>query len=338
MTDPLVTLVVPAHGPASLLAPLLDSLADQVDGRVASVVVSDDASPVPLEPAIREQAGERLPLHVVRSERNGGPGAARNRGLALVDTPWVAFLDADTVPDRGWVARLLDVLADDDADVVEGRTVMGGGEPVTPFTHATEAAPPAQHVAGNVAFRTDVLRSAGGFDERFYDVGRKLHFREDAELAFRLEDAGARFRYDPALLVHHPPLPASFWSPVRLARRYYFDALLDRLHPERFRRLNRTRRIGPVSLRLARHLAAVAFVAGTVATIAGALTGLPVVLAAGVAVLLVAWVANAVALSWRRQVRPGHLLPLVAASALVPWVYLWHHWLGAVRFRHRPRL
>ena len=165
-----------------------------------------------------------------------------------------------------------------------------------------------------------------------------MHFREDAELAFRLEAEGRRFAYEPDLLVVHPPLPPSFWTPVKLARRYYFDPLLSREHPEAFRALNRSRMVGPVSLRRARHDAAVLFVGGAAVTVGGVATGKPVVARVGLGVLLVGWLANIVALAWKKEVRPRDVVPVAAVATLVPWTYLASYWRGVVHFRHRPRL
>lgn len=338
MTRRDVTVVVPIHGPSSTIAPLLDALDAQARARSerVAVIVSDDASPVPVV-----LSGElpSLDVTVVRSDRNTGPGGARNVGLRAVATPWVAFLDADVVPQGGWLAALDAIVRSPaSADLIEGRVVIPSGEPATPFTHATEAEPPAQRVAANMVFRTSVLRDVGGFDERYYDPARRLHFREDADLAFRLEAAGARIGYEPELLVAHPPLPASFLSPLKLARRYHFDPLLSRTHPHAFRAMNRSRRLGPITLRRARHDAATAFVLGTLGAVLGAGTRLRLVRDVGIAAALVGWSANAAALCWRRRVAPRDVLPTALAALLVPWIYLWHYWRGVLRFRHRPRL
>jgi GT2 family glycosyltransferase len=336
-----VSLVVPVHGDAPILAPLLGELESQATemGATLRVVISDDASPCPITDGIDPDGYRCLEIEVVRSERNRGPGGARNHALAVVETPWVAFLDADVVPMAGWLASLWRLVTDDaTADLTEGRMVIPGDDPPTPFTHATEAEPPAQRVAANMVFRTEVLRAVGGFDERFYDVGRRLHFREDAELAFRLEAAGATIAYDEALLVAHPPLPSSFWVPMRLARRYHFDPLLSRLHPTAFKGMNDVRRIGPVSLRRARHDAATALVVGTVALVVGFLSRRRALVLAGAPIAACGWAANAVALCWRRRVTIEHLPGVAVAAVLVPFVYLWHYWRGVIRFRHRPRL
>lgn len=336
-----MTLVVPVRGQAATLEPLLCSLEAQVDaeGIPFDVVVVDDASERPLAPSLERRADRGLSLRVVRRDENGGPGAARNSGLAVVDTPWVAFLDADVVPASDWLQRLTGLVEPLDApDVIEGRTSIGGDQPATPFAHATEIVPPQQRGAGNLICRTEVLRSVGGFDERFYDVGRRVHFREDADLLFRLEDAGCRFGFAPELIVVHPPLEPSFWTPVKLARRYYFDPLLGREHPVAFAELNESRRVGPMSLRRARHDAALLLVGGSVAATAGVVTRRAAVTRAGVAAILVGWVANVLALAWRKEVRLRDAVPLAAVSLLVPWAYLSSYWRGVVHFRHRPRL
>ena len=36
-----------------------------------------------------------------------GPAAARNTGAGVVTTGWIAFIDADTSPDPGWIADLM---------------------------------------------------------------------------------------------------------------------------------------------------------------------------------------------------------------------------------------
>jgi len=333
-----VTVVVPAHGDAAQLLPLLRALdAEASDGAPLSVIVSDDASPQPLERGLAGATFPALALAFVRDARNGGPGAARNRGLARVTTPWVAFVDADEVPAAGWLERLEERIREPGAaDAIAGRVAIPTA--ASPFEHATEAVADAdQYVAGNVTFRTDELRAVGGFDERYYDPRRRLHFREDADLRFRLEAAGRRLAYDAELVVDHPPLPASRWTPARLARRYYFDPLLAREHPDRFRSFVRARRVGPVPLRRARHDAARLYAGGVALTAAGLAARRAPVARAGAATAAAGWGLNVAALAWRRRVQPRDVPALAALAAVVPAVYLWHFYRGVRDFRHHPR-
>lgn len=334
-----VSVVIPAHGSAATVVALLGRLdAQATGGDPLPVVVVDDASPEPLAGALASRRFDALDLRVVRNSTNRGPGAARNRGLAEVRTPWTAFIDADELPAVDWLQRLEELTAAPDApDVIAGRVVAP--TEFGPFEHATDAAADeGQYVAGNVAFRTSQLQDAGGFDERFYDPRRGLHFREDVELRFRLEAAGRRISYVRDLLVDHPPLPRSFRGPVLLARRYYFDPLLAREHPGRFAAFVRARRAGPIPLRRARHDAALVYVGGAALAITGVGTHSKLLRRAGGLVSGIGWILNVVALGWRRKVQPREVVPLVAVAAVVPLVYLVNYYRGVLAFRHRPRL
>lgn len=75
-----------------------------------------------------------------------------------------------------------------------------------------------------MAYRTEVLRRVGGFDERF----PRAH-REDADLALRLLDAGWRIRRGRRTTLH-PVRPASRWASVGKQRGHADDALMRRLH------------------------------------------------------------------------------------------------------------
>ena len=332
-----VTVVIPAYGGAERLQSLLAALAQQAesDGNgPLRVVVGDDASPEPLADQLPSHAALRL--EVVRRDRNGGPGAARNLALGAVETGWVAFLDADTLPAPGWLAALERVAAADLLDVVEGPVEIPGE--ATPFTHATEAQDPGtNHVSCNLAVRTETLRRVGGFDERFYDPSRRLHFREDTDLFFRLEDAGCAVGWEPELVVRHPPLPASLLSPLRLSRRYHFDPLLAREHPRRFAEFLGRRRIGPITLRAARHDAALIAVGGALLGGGGVIAGSRTTAALGGVAAMAGWLGTACGLAWGRRVRGADVAPLALVSALVPWVYVWHYYRGVVQFRYRPR-
>lgn len=328
--------VVPFHGPVALIEPLLRALDKQDTDTLPQVFVSDDASDAPVAADIAGLHLERLEVEVLRSDDNRGPGAARNRALERIETPWVAFLDGDVVPRSDWVRRMGALIDRTDADVVEGIAIMGGGE-VNPFTHSTETAPPDRHGAGNVAFKTDLLREVGGFSENYFDPIRKVHFREDADITFRLEQHGATYDFDPEIVVEHPPLEPSFWTPVRLARRYYFDPLLGREHPAQYAEMHSVRKVGPVSLRAARHHAANGFVLAVGVLLIGVVTGRRPVRIAGLALVSSTWAANVVALCWNRTVRPRHVIPVIAAAAIVPFTYVYNFWRGVLTFRHHPR-
>jgi mycofactocin system glycosyltransferase len=235
-----VTVVVPVRDRVAELDRCLTAA-----GRQYPVVVVDDGSAEPAAlAAVCAARGARL----VRREVNGGPGAARNTGLRLVDTEFVAFLDSDCVPTGDWIAELAGHFADPLVAAVGPRIVAAPASP--PGGAAGAGAPRAGR--GSAAGQGSVLdlgdraarvapmtrvayvptaallvrRAAlgGGFDE-------SLRYGEDVDLVWRLVEAGWRVRYDPGVRVGHTE-PAS--RPELLRRRFHYGrsaAPLTRRHP-----------------------------------------------------------------------------------------------------------
>lgn len=203
-----LTVIVPAHGRASRVAACVAALAG------LEVVVVDDASDPPLDGAT-----VRLPV-------NGGPGAARNAGLAQVSTPYVAFVDSDVTVSADALLALAGHLEDLEVAVVAPRVRGSGGarwwqwydaafSPLDLGPHPAPVRP-----GSSVSFlpsacliaRTSVLREAGGFDTA-------LRLGEDVDLIWRIAAAGLQIRYDPSVLAHHDTRP-SFGAWVRQAFDY----------------------------------------------------------------------------------------------------------------------
>ena len=192
----------------------------------AGAIVVDDGSDPPVEGA------------AIRLERNRGPAAARNAGLAAVTTPLVAFVDADvTLPD-GWLDTLLPHFDDEQVALVAprirsraGRTRLErferGNSPLDlgPEPARIRAGTRVSYVpAAVLVCRTAAVRRLGGFDE-------SLRFGEDVDLVWRLDADGWRCRYDPSTEAEHDPRPD--WSAWARQRAGYGSsaAPLARRHP-----------------------------------------------------------------------------------------------------------
>jgi GT2 family glycosyltransferase len=101
---PDVTVVIPARDRLAHLDRCLTAL-----GRTYPVVVVDDGSRQAAEIAgLCRQHGATL----IRRSGSGGPGPARNDGLAQVSTPLVAFLDSDCEAGPEWMTSLAAHFAD----------------------------------------------------------------------------------------------------------------------------------------------------------------------------------------------------------------------------------
>jgi mycofactocin glycosyltransferase len=231
------TVIIPIRDRAGKLDRCLAAL-----GRSYPVIVVDDAS---REPAAVAAVAAAHGAILVRRDRNGGAGAARNTGLSRVDTDVVVMVDSDCVPRPGWIERLAAHLADPLVAVAAPRIVpvpspaagtaagrynavrgsldLGGRE--SPVAAGTRIAyvPTAALVVRRSAL-LDVQRDGDIFDP-------ELTCGEDVDLVWRLRAAGWRIRYDPSIHMGHQE-PSS-WSAL-LARRFRYGTSAPQLalrHP-----------------------------------------------------------------------------------------------------------
>jgi mycofactocin glycosyltransferase len=228
-----VTVVVPVRDNVFGLHRLLSSL------RGLRVVVVDDGSAVPIRSEDFE--GTYCQVEIIRHAQSKGAGAARNTGLAACKTDYVAFLDSDVVPRRGWLEALLGHFADPAVALVAPRIVgLSQGDNMIARYEAVRSsldlgrreAPVVPY--GTVSYvpsaaiicRRSVVTTAGGFDET-------LRSGEDVDLCWRLVESGVRLRYEPiALVAHDHRLGIREW----LARKAFYGqsaAPLSIRHPDK---------------------------------------------------------------------------------------------------------
>jgi mycofactocin glycosyltransferase len=224
-----VTVVIPVRDRAVELDRCLAAL-----GTGWPVIVVDDGS---VDPAATAQVCSRRGARLVRRAAPGGPGPARNDGLALATTPLVAFLDSDCVAGPDWIPRLVAHFADPMVGAVAPRV-----RPVTGDSAAGRylAARAPLDLGPNEARVAPLTRLSyvptaallvrvgavptGGFDPA-------LRYGEDVDLIWRMIGAGWRVRYDPRAEVRHTE-PGSW--PAVLSRRFRYGnsaAPLASRHP-----------------------------------------------------------------------------------------------------------
>ncbi|WP_016824077.1 glycosyltransferase family 2 protein, partial [Streptomyces viridosporus] len=214
------------------LADCLAALAAATGPPPAAIVLVDDRpdpdpDPGPLEHALSVLGDLRTRTTVVGGGGRG-PAAARNAGLRTVTEPWVAFLDDDVQVGPHWCAQLVQDLEEASPDTAGVQGVitvpLPDGRRPTDWERGTAGLARARWITADMAYRTEALERVGGFDERFPRA-----FREDADLALRLLDAGWRIRRGRRTTLH-PVRPASRWASVRQQRGNADDALMRRLH------------------------------------------------------------------------------------------------------------
>ncbi len=98
-----VSVVIPVFNHFPALADAVRSAQRQTTPPAEIIVIDDGSTDGSAQAALQTEPGIGGPalLRVVR-QPNGGPSAARNRGITMADQEWVAFLDADDLwfPER----------------------------------------------------------------------------------------------------------------------------------------------------------------------------------------------------------------------------------------------
>jgi GT2 family glycosyltransferase len=234
---PAVSVVVPFLGSEAEFERLRAALGRLRTRPDDELIIADNRSTEP-----SAAAPERVIVHPAGGVRS--PGFARNRGAALASCPWLVFIDADTDPGPGLLDAYFDPLPGPDTAVVGGGIVdvaasaEGTGLSALAARHAAARAQmdhrttlerPAFAYAqtANCAVRRAAFAEVGGFDEG-------IRAGEDADLCFRLRDAGWALEVRPeAIVAHHTR--ATFGASLRqLARHGAGAAWCERRHPGSF--------------------------------------------------------------------------------------------------------
>lgn len=232
---PLVSVVTANYNGARHLAPAIRSVLGQTLGEL-ELIVADDASTDDSLQVIAEAAAGDARVRVLTAQRNGGPGAARNRALAAVCGRYVAVFDSDDLmaPDR--LEKLVARARGDHADVVVDNLHVfqdGGEAPWKPFLCQKAWAHPrwitlADYIeAGRMysrqpglgylkpLFCAEALRG-----ERYRE---DLRIGEDYDLVLRLLAKGATMRFVPEALYRYRKHGASI---SHVLRREHIEQML----------------------------------------------------------------------------------------------------------------
>lgn len=218
-----LSIVIVNWNSGDLLAQCLRSLKSrcaemQPDHALSAVVVVDNAS---TDGSDRVDAALELPLTLIRNRANQGFAAACNQGAAAADADVVLFLNPDTRLHPGALIEPLKCLSQTEhaKTGIFGIAMVDDSGQVTPscarFPRAwhfacqalgldrkwprlgaymrecdyTVSGPVDQVIGAFFMIRSDLFRSLGGFDERFF-----VYF-EEVDLALRARQAGWRSFY-----------------------------------------------------------------------------------------------------------------------------------------------
>jgi glycosyltransferase involved in cell wall biosynthesis len=198
-----LTVIIPTRDRLPILKRTLEALSRQtVTGFEVVVVLDGDDQTVPA-------AGDGVRFVQVSQ---GGPGRARNLGVAETVRPLLLFLGYDMIPTPEFVERHLArheseggptvaVLGSVDWHPEVRRTPLvqwidRNGMQFETFGISADAGW-GRFYSCNVSLPRTLFDAAGGFDPDF------TYYYEDLDIAYRLRDAGMSLRYEPAARVEH---------------------------------------------------------------------------------------------------------------------------------------
>ncbi len=208
---PIVSVVMANFNGGTHLADAVRSVQAQSLAEI-EIIVSDDASTDNSVDIVKQLKATDPRIRLLRSDRNGGPSAARNRALDVVNGEWVAIVDGDDLVHPKRLATLVELGDRDGADIIADDLIMFFADNFQPARALLGRQSWDQPIWVNIVdyvrlnhfygsgprlgylkpmFRASLLGDPGSrYDET-------LRITEDFDLIFRLLHAGKRMRIYP---------------------------------------------------------------------------------------------------------------------------------------------
>ena len=207
--SPFISVVMPTYNRSHFLDRGLTALLNQCYPHACyEIIVVDDASTDETEDILeRRRQAQPERLHILRQDRNRGPAAARNRGVAEAKGALIAFTDDDCVVAPDWLDQIRRGLEEPRVAGVGGRVLAYETDSAIQRYQARYSAIAQPHmrqgeilllITANALFRREALLEVRGFPEQLTSAGG-----EELYLCHQLLDRGYVFRYNPEALVYH---------------------------------------------------------------------------------------------------------------------------------------
>ena len=239
--SPSISVIIPTYNRKEELTGLLSALEKQT--RPATdfeIIVVDDGSSDDTLFYLKTLVASGKENLLFCYQKNQGPGAARNRGMAMARGAFFAFTDTDCRPLPEWLEELIKLFSDKQVGAV------GGAEEFEPAERALSRA---IHFCMTSPLTTGGIRGTSGnklaryyprtFNmaisrEAFERTGgfKRIYHGEDIELSFRIREAGLALRYnEKARVCHHrrSTIKQFFQQLLRMGEA---RVALARLHPK----------------------------------------------------------------------------------------------------------
>lgn len=215
MPSPQLTIALCTRNRADVLAEVCAALLGQtVPPERFAVIVVNNAS-TDGTAALLDTLRPQFPHFLTVYEATPGSSLARNRATEHCTTPWIAFLDDDSLPDADYVEKALARTTACVHACLAGETRAWRRGPLPSWfldeyenfvmrDKSCLTLEPGEYAFGNnMLVRMDALHEIDGFDPRLGVAGTEFCFGEETDLQIRLLQAGYSLGYAPDARIAH---------------------------------------------------------------------------------------------------------------------------------------
>ena len=200
-----MSVVIPVRNDGQFLENVLTEINNQKVLPI-EIVIIDSSANEGVKRFVKAYGGT-API-IYHHEKKAYPGRARNSGVNLASSEWIAFLDCKTVPERDWLERYQYLIQAYHADVVFGVTKFDAASPFQKALRAATYGKIGHHTVPGTLIKKNVFTDSGGFLEH-------VRMGEDIEWRERLIKNGFNIHTPDEPVVTYNGLPDSFVSTLR---------------------------------------------------------------------------------------------------------------------------
>lgn len=195
-----VSLYIPCFNVKIYLKACLEAVLEQSYPIEEILVIDDGSTDSTLEIA------RQFPVKIIKHAFNKGLASSRNTAIKNAKGDFLASLDADCVPQKDWLEKLMVNFSSSKIAGVGGRLQEGSTTKITKQWRAvhmkqewgekkTNAIP--FLFGSNSVFRKDILINLGGYNENYRNN------YEDVDISQRVKKAGYTLVYEPQAVAYH---------------------------------------------------------------------------------------------------------------------------------------
>lgn len=220
--NPQITIAVCTRNRAEVLAEVCAALQQQsVPPENFAVIVVNNGSTDGTAALLQKQR-PHFPHFLEVFETELGSSLARNRAAEHCATPWIAFLDDDSLPDADYVEKALARTQTSPHACLAGETRAWRRGPLPDWfldeyedfvmsnKNSTQLESGEYAFGNNMLVRVDALRKVDGFDPRLGVAGSVFCFGEETDVQIRLQQAGYSLGYAPDARIAHFAKPERY--------------------------------------------------------------------------------------------------------------------------------